>query len=380
MPLAFASSPTMSVGAELELQLIEPTGLDLTPAAPRLFERLAGDPRIKPELFQSMVEVCTGVCAGAAEVRADLETVVARLRAACVEEGVVLAGAGSHPFAKHRDRLVSDAERYQNLIDRNRWVARRLIIFGLHVHVGMRDGEHAMQLLNGMLHYLPHLLAVSASSPYWQGSDTGLCSSRITIFEALPTAGHPCTFPSWRAFEHFYDAMVSAQGIGSIKDIWWDIRPHPDYGTVEIRICDGLPSVAEAATVVALVHALFAWLNQRHDAGERFTAPAYWILRENKWRASRWGLDARFVLDESGRSAHAREEFAHLLTALAPIAAAQGAAEDFGRLPVLLQRPSYDRQRAVFEEKGSLEAVTRSLVEEFAAEPLVTTSGGSPGG
>jgi carboxylate-amine ligase len=355
----------MSVGVEIELQLVDPDTLDLTPAAPRLLQRLADAPHIKPELFQSMIEINTGICANAAEARRDLDATVARLREVCAVERVRLASAGSHPFAQHRDRVPFPGERYAQLIDRNKWVARRLMVFGLHVHVGMRDGEHATQLLNGALHYLPHLLALSASSPFWQGSDTGLASSRTIVFEALPTAGHPCTFPTWKAFESFYDAMLASNAIGSIKDIWWDVRPHPDFGTVEVRICDGVPSVAKTTCVVALVHALFAWLDARHEAGERFNPPAPWILRENKWRASRWGLEARFVLDDSGRSAHARDEFDHLQAALAPVAAGQGAAAEFAGLPELLACPSYANQRGVFQHARSCRDVARALVEEF---------------
>jgi carboxylate-amine ligase len=365
VPLTFTPSAAMSVGVEMELQLLDPETLDLLPAAPRLLERLGGSARAKPELFQSMLEIDTDICANAAEARRDLEATVARLREVCAAEGVRLASTGSHPFALHRERLLFPDERYAQLIDRNEWVARRLMIFGLHVHVGMRDGEHATQLLNGILPYLPHLLALSASSPFWQGSDTGLASSRTIVFEASPTAGHPCTYPTWKAFEALYDAMLAANAIRSIKDVWWDVRPHPDFGTVEVRVCDGVPSVAKTACVVALVHALFAWLDARHSAGERFAPPSPWILRENKWRASRWGLDARFVLDDSGRSAHARDEFEHLLVALAPVAARQGAADEFAGLPELLARPSYAHQREVFRCGGSCREVARAVAGEF---------------
>ncbi len=365
MPLAFTPSPAMTMGVELELQLIDPGSFDLTPAAPRLLEQLAGDPNVKPELFQSMIEINTGICANAADARRDLAATVRRVRAAALGVGAVLASAGSHPFARHRDRLLFPAERYDMLIDRNRWVARRLMIFGLHVHVGMRGGEHAVQMLNGALHYLPHALALSASSPYWQGADTGLASSRTTVFEALPTGGHPCTYASWEGFERLYDAMIASKAITSIKDLWWDIRPHPEFGTVEVRICDGLPSVRQTAAMAALLHALFGWLDERHAAGERFAPPAEWVLRENKWRASRWGLEADLVLDQGGRYAALRGEVERLLEVLAPIAAAQGAAEPFADVAGIAARPSYERQREVFAREGTCEAVARSLVAEF---------------
>lgn len=365
MPLEFTPSAGASVGVELELQILDPGTLDLTPAAPRLLERLAGDSRVKPEIFQSMLEVCTGVCANAAEAKRDLAATLGKLHEACREEGVRLASAGSHPFAVHRERLLYPAERYVELVDRNRWIARRLMIFGLHVHLGMRDGPRAWQVLNGLLAYLPHLLACSASSPFWQGSDTGLASSRITIFEALPTAGHPCTFADWDAFVRFCDALVASRAIRSIKDIWWDIRPHPDYGTVEIRICDEPPTLREIGAVVALAHALGSWLDARAESGERFLPPADWIIRENKWRASRWGLEAEFVADETGRTVPAREAIEQLVEELEPVARGQGAAEELAGVVPMLARPSYVRQREVMEREANLVAVARSVADEF---------------
>jgi carboxylate-amine ligase len=368
MPLPFTPSDALTLGVELEVQVIDPATLDLTPAAPRLFARLGEDRHVKAELFQSMVEVNTGICRNAVDAGRDLLDALARLRAACAAEGVVLAGAGSHPFAKHRERLVYPAERYATLIDRNAWIARRLMIFGAHYHLGMPDGERAWQVLNGLLWYLPHFLALSASSPYWQGSDTGLASSRITIFEALPTAGHPCTFPDYAAFEAFYDAMIASRAISSIKDVWWDLRPHPDYGTIELRICDGTATIGEAVTLGALAHALAAHLLARVEAAGRIAPPPEWILRENKWRASRWGLEANLILDAAGRSAPLKEEIERLAAELEPVARAQRAHQEFKRLAGMLRRPSYQRQRAVFDDRKSLEAVARALVEEFTED------------
>jgi carboxylate-amine ligase len=366
--LAFRPSAAPTLGVEVELQVVDRATLDLTPAAPRLFDRLAGEEHVKPEIFQSMVEVDTGICANAVEAARDLAAAVARLRAACETEGVTLAAAGSHPFARHRDRLVYPAERYAQLIDRNRWIARRLMIFGLHVHLGMPSGERAVEVLNGLLWHLPHLLALSASSPFWQGSDTGLASSRITVFEALPTAGHPCTFGSWAEFQALFDAMATSHAVTSIKDIWWDLRPHPEYGTVEIRICDGLPTLGETVALVSLAHALAGKLLRDAEAGRTLAPPPYWVLRENKWRASRWGLEADLVLDAHGHSAPLKQEVERLVAELEPVAEAQGAGEAFRRLPALIARPSYERQRATFAEQGSLEAVARVLVEEFAQD------------
>jgi carboxylate-amine ligase len=370
MSLLFTPSPDMTIGVELELQIVDPATKDLTPKAPELFERLEEHgTRFKPELFRAMLEVNTGVCRDLADVRSSLANALAILQEAGDAVGVQLASAGSHPFARHVDRLVYPAERYQSLIDRNRWLARRLMIFGLHVHVGMRDGGHAAAMINAILPYLPHLLALSASSPYWQGSDTGLTSCRITIFEALPTAGHPCTFKDWSAFESTYEAMIASRAIGSIKDLWWDIRPHPDFGTVEVRVCDGLPTLSETMAVVGLTVALFTWLDEQYRKGRRFAPPPYWLLRENKWRASRWGVEADLVLDASGRTNLLRTELTRLLDTLDPVIAGIGGSRECGDLRRMLRHGlSYERQRRVFERTGSLEKVVELLTAELKTD------------
>jgi carboxylate-amine ligase len=376
MALSFTPSEPLTLGVEMEVQIIDAESRDLTPGAPQLLARLGGPrPTIKPEIFQAMLEVCTGVCRNVAEVQRELESALAEVRAAADALGFRLASAGSHPFARHRERLVSPGDRYQGLIDRNRWLARRLMVFGLHVHVGMRSGEHAQAVINGMLPYLPHLLALSASSPFWQGSDTGLASSRITIFEALPTAGHPCTFRDWQDFEAVYDAMRRSGAIRSIKDVWWDIRPHPDFGTIELRVCDGLPTLRETIALVGVMHSLCAWLDARYADGERPQPPSMWTLRENKWRASRWGFDAEVILADDGRTRPLREELGELFGHLAPWAARCGAGPALATAAEMLaQPPSYERQRALFARHGSLVPVTDALIAELASDrPVLGT-------
>jgi carboxylate-amine ligase len=313
-----------------------------------------------------MLEVSTGICDTVAQARRELEETVGRVRAVAGELGLALSASGSHPLARWRERLVSEGERFQFLIDRNRWLARRLMIFGLHVHVGMRDGPHAVAMLNAFLPYLPAVLALSASSPFWQGYDTGLASSRITQFEALPTAGHPCTFRHWEEFQSLYAAMVRSRAITSIKDLWWDIRLHPDFGTVEVRICDGLATLSEAVAMVALVQTLFAHLDTQYRGGQVLEPLPAWILRENKWRASRWGLEAEIVVDERGQTRLLREELSDLLPALAPVASMLGCADELRRVELMVERGvSYERQRRLFALAGRLEAVTQALVHEF---------------
>lgn len=373
MPLEFHPSEAMTMGVEVELQILDSKTKDLAPVSPKIFEKLGGEHKnIKPELIQSMIEINTGICKTVKEVRRDLEEQIVLLETIGKEMGVEFASSGSHPFARYSDRIPYPAERYKYLIDRNRWMARRLMIFGLHVHVGMLDAHHAMAMNNAMMHYLPHLLALSASSPFWQGKETGLASSRVTIFEALPTGGHPCTFQTWEEFVFFYDSMIASKSISSIKDIWWDIRPHPEYGTVEIRVCDGLQTMRETVALVAFVQCLYAWLNERHRNGERFSPPTYWILRENKWKASRFGLEAEVILDARGHTSLLRHELESLVERLMPYAALLGSEEELTDVKRMIHHGlGYQRQLRVFEKEGTFLAVTEAILQDFKRrEPL----------
>jgi carboxylate-amine ligase len=363
----------MTLGVEVELQILDSKTKDLTPVSPKIFEKLGGElQHIKPELMRAMIEINTGVCKSIKEVKRDLEDQITRLEAIGGELGVEFASSGSHPFARYSDRIPYPAERYRYLIDRNRWMARRLMIFGLHVHVGMFDAHHAMAMNNAVMYYLPHLLALSASSPFWQGKETGLASSRVTIFEALPTGGHPCTFQTWEDFVFFYDSMIASKSISSIKDIWWDIRPHPEYGTVEIRVCDGLQTLRETVALVALVQCLYTWLNERYRSGEKFTPPPYWILRENKWKASRYGLDAEVILDASGKTNLLKNEIESVVDRLMSTAESLGCQEELSDVKRMLHHGlGYERQQRVFEKEGTFLAVTESILQDFKRrEPL----------
>jgi carboxylate-amine ligase len=353
------------MGVELELQLLDPESLALVPEAPAVFERIGAGPAIKPEVFRSMVEISTGVCETLDHAKHDLETAFGTLRSVCRDRGVVLAGGGSHPFARYRDRIPYPAERYQSLMQRNQWIARRLLIFGLHVHVGMRDGAHAIATMNALLPYSAHLLALSAASPFWDGVDTGLASARATVFEAMPTAGVPPAIASWDAFERLYDRLVATGSIDGIKDLWWDVRPQPGLGTLELRMCDAPQTLGEVFPLVALVQALAAWADERQRDGQPPSVPDPWWLRENKWRVARAGLDAEIVCDEGGRTAPLRGEVERLLAILEPYAQRLGTVDALHAVARTLERGAgYERQRKVFERTRSLKAVAEALARE----------------
>lgn len=373
--LNFNESEPLTLGAEIELQLLDPGTLDLTSHSPMILDALGGVEGVKAELFQSMLEVNTGICRSAHQIESDLKQKIDLVREVTEPMGIKLSSSGTHPFASHVDRLLYPDKRYQEVIDRNRWIARRLVIFGLHVHVGMRSGEHAIQVNNALLHYLPLMLAISASSPYWHGEDTELASSRITFFESLPTGGHPCVVGSWSEFETLYGRLVRSGAIRSPKDIWWDIRPSPDFGTLEVRICDVSPTLRESKAIVALVHTLCAFIDRHLMQGKTFAPPADWIIRENKWRASRFGTDASFVVDPEGATKDLKTYLGDLQNELAEEIEAWGYVDEFAFLNELVEKgASYKRQRAVFgSSNGNLRSVAKALAAEFDAERPIWT-------
>jgi carboxylate-amine ligase len=372
--LPFASSPSMTLGVEVEIQLIDWKTHELCPAAPRILEALGGETdRIKAEIFQPMLEINTGICSSVAEVRRDLLEGLATLRGVASPLGVDLAISGTHAFGDHDGRVVYPSERYRWVLQQRQWFARRLLVFGLHVHVGMRDGDHAIAMMNGVAPYLPLLLALSASSPFWTGHDTGLASARTAVFESVPNAGAPHFFRDWAHFSRYIGRMERSKSIRSLKDLWWDVRPNPSYGTVELRICDGLPTIKETLAIVALVQSLMEWLDEQYREGRRFDAPSWPLYRENKWRAVRWGPDTEMAWTEDGDTVHAKELLERRLRDMEPIAARTGAGSWLGPLGAMASgRASFDRQRAAHKATRALAGVTDALVQELRAdEPLI---------
>ena len=366
MKIIFNGSPGPTLGAELELQIIDPETRNLVSGAPRIIERSQDETHVKPELIQSTVELNTNVCQNVAEVRRELSGRIRRLLAVCDELGYEVASAGTHPFAEWSEQQVTPKERYEMLMDRCQWPARRLMIFGLHVHVGVQSGEKAVAVFNSLSGYLPHLLALSASSPFFDTLDTGLASCRVKIFESLPTAGLPYRLLNWAEFQRLMLTLVNSKTIETIREIWWDVRPHPDFGTVEVRICDGLPTLDEVIAMTALIQSLVVWLGDKYDEGTYLPLQRYWIVRENKWRAARWSTEAEIIVDEDGRLEQLSDSIERLVEQVTPVAQRLGCANELAGVRTILKNgPSYRRQRQLYEETGSFRTVMESLIGEF---------------
>jgi carboxylate-amine ligase len=356
----------------MELGLIDPETRELVKGGYEVLAEMGrghpdgAHPKAKPELLQSTIEIITGICQTVGEARTDLAATLDEVTAFTDRAGLKLMCAGTHPFSDPVNQEITPNERYGRLIDEMQWPARQMQIFGIHVHVGVRSGEKAIAMVNGLSYYIPHLLALSASSPYWMGHDTGLASTRSKVFEGLPTAGPPWQLSGWADFERFMDTLIAARTIASIREVWWDIRPHPGFGTVELRICDGLPTLREVATVAAIGQCLVQRFDNLMDRGYRIPYPLPWVVRENKWRAARHGIDAHIIVDNEGATVPLRDAIVELVEELTPIARRLGCSDELQDALAILDRgPSYIRQREVVAAGGTLLDVVDSLVAEL---------------
>ncbi len=378
MVIAWNASRGATLGVEWELQLIDANTRLLRQDAREVLGLLPGlsedgyHPKIRHELMQSTLEVVTGICSTAREAKADLATTIGELQRITEPRGTMLACAGTHPVSDWRDAKMAPIQRYAELVEQMQWLARRIQTFGVHVHVGLRDGSKAIPIVNALAAYLPHFLALTASSPFWCGQDTGLASSRSVVFGALPTAGPPHRLAKWSEFEDYMDTLLRAGTIRSIKEVWWDIRPHPDFGTVEIRMFDGLPTLREIGMVAALSQCLVQLFDFQLDRGYTLPNPAAWVVRDNKWRATRYGLEAMVITDDTGATAPLRDELYELIQELEPVADRVGCPDELCVVSdVLDQGASYERQRAIIEGGGDLTDVVDALVTEFAEDRFV---------
>ncbi|HEV7824351.1 MAG TPA: glutamate--cysteine ligase [Mycobacteriales bacterium] len=372
MHIPFTPSTRSSLGVEWELELVDLDTRHLRSGASEILAEIRPDgaeehPKAKHELLESTVEVITGVCTTVAEARADLAATVAEVEEQASKRNLGLMCSGTHPMTDWTTQDISPDARYHRLIENMQWLARRLQIFGVHVHVGVRAVEKAIPIVNALTQYVPHFLALSASSPYWVGTDTGLASARSKVFENLPTAGLPYQLTGWEEFESYMETLIATRTIQSIREVWWDIRPHPDYGTVELRICDGLPTLDEVATVAALSQCLVERFDRELDRGYTLPVPKGWVVKENKWRAARYGLDAEIIVDDKGTVAPVRRALIDLVEDLMPTARRLDCEKELADVErILAAGASYQRQRSVAaQHDGDLTAVVDSLLAEM---------------
>ncbi len=372
MEITFAPSERSTLGIEWEVALVEQSSGDLINVAGDVLDALRGDdssehPKITGELLRNTVELVTGVHHRVSDAVDDLQGQLAEVRAITDPLDVELMCAGSHPFGQWFEQTVTDKERYHTLIDRTQWWGRNMMIWGIHVHVGIDDRDKALPIVNSLLNYYPHLQALSASSPFWGGVNTGYASNRALMFQQLPTAGLPYQFGSWANYEEYVDDLLHTGVISDHTEVRWDIRPSPQWGTVEMRACDGLSSPEEIGAVAALIQCLVDDMSGRLDAGEELPTMQTWFVRENKWRAARYGMDAEIILNSAGDEQLVTDAVRGELERLAPTAERLGCAAELDQVNLILDHgASYQRQLRVAEENGgSLRAVVASLTKEL---------------
>jgi glutamate---cysteine ligase / carboxylate-amine ligase len=367
MNIVFNGSERPTLGVELEVQVVDESGaLATDTAATKILSELDGAPGYKHELLECTIEIITDICPTVSHARADLDGKMERLIEVSERLGYRIVNTGTHPFSSWTDQTVSPDPRYHRLIDTCQWAARRLLIFGVHTHVGLGSGEEAIAVGNSLATFIPHFLALSSSSPYWQGRDTGLASVRSKVFESLPTAGLPYQMENWGQFQRFMRTLVGAGTIRSIREVWWDIRPHPGFGTIELRICDAIPTLEEVCAITALSQSLVVWLAERYNHGLELPRHQAWTIRDNKWRAGRYGLDAEVIRDEEGNLISLRRSIGDLVELLEPTAERLGCLSELQQINAILDRgTSATRQREVYARHGDLSKVVDALVEEF---------------
>jgi glutamate---cysteine ligase / carboxylate-amine ligase len=361
------TGPAFTIGIEEELMILDARSLQLVNAIESLLEP-AETGEIKPELMESVLEVSTDPCENTAAVGEQLRALRRQVAETAAAKGLAIGSAGTHPFAMWEDQRIVARPRYRDLISALRFVARQELIFGMHVHVAVDDPDKAIHVCNGMRVHMPVLLALSANSPFWRADSTGLASTRTPIFRAFPRVGLPPTYESWEDYERRTEFMISAGVIEDYTYLWHDVRPHPDFGTIEIRVMDSQTRIEHTLGLAALVHGLVRELSVHYDDGHPLSSYPFEMLDENKWLAARHGLDGELVdLPRADRIA-TRELAKRLIERIREHCQDLGSADELDAVEDLLTRGNgASRQIVVYEANHDLHEVMAEIVAATAA-------------
>ncbi len=370
--LEFHSNHYPTLGVELELGLVNARTLDLSNSVDAVLAALPPEvrQRCKPELMQCCLELNTGVCESVEEVAADLQGSLRIVERVTDRLGLQLWWNATHPTALCRHQLVTPDPRYHKLVNLLQEMARRLVTFGLHVHVGVDTGDKAVMICDRIMQYLPPLLALSCSSPYWEGRDTGLYSHRSKIMEVLPTAGLPTLMRNWSEYSWLVNHLVDTGFINTIREIWWDVRPHHNFGTVEVRVCDMPGSLERVLAITALIQCLVKRLSDQIDEGTYQHDCHPMMVRQNKWRACRFGNRAQLVDAYTCQVQTVSEVTGRMVERLLPTARSLRCDQYLAAVQELADGPSWsDRQRTILRETGDPCEVLRQLIVESRISP-----------
>ncbi|HZC66624.1 MAG TPA: carboxylate-amine ligase [Candidatus Dormibacteraeota bacterium] len=356
-----------TVGVEEEFQIIDPATCALRSHVLQLVS--AASPsiadQVKHEMHQSIVETGTNICENIPDLRIEMHRTRDELVAAADRASLQVAAAGTHPFSSWIDQIISPGERYQNIVEELQQLARSLLIFGMHVHVAMPDKQTTIDMMNMVRYFLPHLLALSTSSPFWMGRNTGLKSFRTTVFRRFPRTGIPEQFESWSAYENFVNLLMKLNCIDTGKKIWWDVRPHPTFGTLEFRMCDCTTKVEEAIAIAALTQALVVKLHRLYQGNMSFRLYRRALIEENKWRAARYGIEGKLIDFGKEQEVAMRDLIPELLEFVDDVVDDLGSRSAVEYVnTIMLEGTSAERQLRIFRETGDLKAVVRNIVSE----------------
>lgn len=356
-----------TLGIEEEFQIIDPATRELRSHITEMIEegRMILGEQVKPELHQSMVEIGTGICNNIQEARADLVKLRRTIATLAGSKGLAIAAASTHPFSSWKDQKITPDEHYSALIDEMQIIAQSLLIFGMHVHVGIDDPEARIHLMNAARYFLPHVLALSTSSPFWMGTNTGLKSYRSEMFKKFPRTDIPDYFSSNSEFENYVNLLIKTNCIDRPKKIWWDVRPHPHFPTLEFRICD-LPSrVDEVIALAALFQAITAKLYKLYRQNMGFRLYRRALIQENKWRAVRWGLDGKLIDFGKQKEVPVKDLIYELLDFVDDVVDELGSRKELEYVHKILETgTSADRQLRTYEQTGDLNVVVDQLMAE----------------
>jgi glutamate---cysteine ligase / carboxylate-amine ligase len=361
------TGPSYTLGIEEELMIVDAETYDLVNAIESLLGPAPAG-QVKPELMESVLEIATDPAPNTAQAAEQLRALRAHVRATAARRDLAIGSSGTHPFAMWEDQRIAARERYRDLVSSLRFVARQELIFGVHVHVGVDDPDKAVYVANGMRVHVPLLLALSANSPFWRAQSTGMRSARIPIFRAFPRVGVPPAYGDWASYEREIEFMVASGVMDDYTYLWYDVRPHPELGTVEVRVCDAQTRVEHTLGLAALIQAMVRELAEHYDAGGRLAAYPWQMLDENKWLAARDGLDGELV-DLPGHERVATKDLARrLVDRLRDHAADLGSAAELEAVEDLIDRGNgADRQLVVYEANHDLRELMAEIVEATGA-------------
>ena len=365
-----------TLGIEEEFQIVDPKTRELRSHVSEFLEEgkmILGE-QIKPEMIQSMIEVGTGICKNIEEARVDITRLRSIISGLAGKTGLAIVAASTHPFSHWEDQKIYDDERYSLLVQELQNVARSLLIFGLHVHVGVADLDRRIHIMNAARYFLPHVLALTTSSPFWVGHNTGLKSYRSEVFKQFPRTDIPDHFDSYSSFQRYVDLLVRTGCINDGKKIWWDLRPHPVFPTLEFRICDIPTRVDDTVAIAALFQAIVAKLTKLIEKNLGFRLYRRMLIQENKWRAVRWGIDGKMIDFGKQKEVPTRDLILELLEFVDDVVDELGSRKEIEHIHTILERrTSAEEQLRVFEETKDLNAVVDRLIDLTMEHVPVTT-------